>query len=126
MLRMRLNPHFLFNSLQNISTLARQNPDAASQMLARLGDVLRATLLKGTATQATLAAEIALTRAYVEVEQIRFGGRLSVLFEVDRQVDSALVPSFFAAASGGERNHAWNAGRSGFRRNLGARCWTIR
>ena len=94
MLRMRLNPHFLFNSLQNISALARQNPDAASQMLARLGDVLRAALRKGTGAQTTLATEIALTKAYVEVEQIRFGGRLSVLFEVDRQVDNALVPSF--------------------------------
>ena len=47
MLRMRLNPHFLFNSLQNISVLARTDPDAASQMLARLGDVLRAALKKG-------------------------------------------------------------------------------
>src|SRR5215469_6478954 len=94
MLRTRLNPHFLFNSLQNISTLARQNPDAASQMLARLGDVLRAALRKGTPVQTNLASEIALTKAFVEVEQIRFGGRLSVLFEIDRQVDNALVPSF--------------------------------
>jgi len=94
MLRMRLNPHFLFNSLQNISTLARQNPDAASQMLARLGDVLRAALRKGTPVQTNLASEIALTKAYVEVEQIRFGGRLSVLFEIDRELDDALVPSF--------------------------------
>ena len=94
MLRMRLNPHFLFNCLQNISTLARQNPDAASQMLARLGDVLRAALRKGTPTQTTLASEIALTKAYVEIEQIRFGGRLSVLFEIDRELENALVPSF--------------------------------
>jgi two-component sensor histidine kinase len=94
MLRMRLNPHFLFNSLQNISTLARQNPDAASQMLARLGDVLRAALRKGTPSQTPLASEIALAKAYVEVEQIRFGGQLSVLFEVDRELDNALVPSF--------------------------------
>jgi LytS/YehU family sensor histidine kinase len=94
MLRMRLNPHFLFNSLQNISTLARQNPDAASQMLARLGDVLRAALRKGTPAHTTLASEITLSKAYVEVEQIRFGGRLSVLFKIDRELDNALVPSF--------------------------------
>jgi two-component system LytT family sensor kinase len=94
MLRMRLNPHFLFNSLQNISALARQNPDAASQMLARLGDVLRAALRKGTPVQTALASEIALTKAYVEVEQIRFAGRLSVLFEIDRELENALVPSF--------------------------------
>jgi LytS/YehU family sensor histidine kinase len=94
MLRMRLNPHFLFNSLQNISTLARQNPDAASQMLARLGDVLRGALRKGAQAQTTLAAEISLTKAYVDVEQIRFADRLSVVFEIDREVENALVPSF--------------------------------
>jgi two-component system LytT family sensor kinase len=94
MLRMRLNPHFLFNSLQNISALARTDPDTASQMLARLGDVLRAALRKGGQAQTTLAAEIALTKAYVAVEQIRFAGRLSVLFEVEPELDRALVPGF--------------------------------
>jgi two-component system, LytTR family, sensor kinase len=94
MLRMRLNPHFLFNSLQNISTLARQDPDAASQMLARLGDLLRAALRKGGTDDTTLASEIVLAKAYIEVEQIRFGGRLSVLFEVDREVERCIVPSF--------------------------------
>ncbi|KAA6456653.1 hypothetical protein DYQ86_24620 [Acidobacteria bacterium AB60] len=93
-LRMRLNPHFLFNSLQNISSLTRQDPDAASLMLARLGDVLRAALRKGQASQTTLTSEIALTRAYVEVEQIRFSGKLSVLFEIDRGLENALVPGF--------------------------------
>jgi two-component system, LytTR family, sensor kinase len=94
MLRLRLNPHFLFNSLQNISTLARQDPDAASRMLARLGDLLRAALRKGTPEQTTLASEVALTKAYIEVEQIRFGGGLSVLFEIDREMENALVPGF--------------------------------
>jgi len=94
MLRMRLNPHFLFNSLQNISTLTRQDPDAASQMLARLGDVLRAALRKGAPGQTTLSSEIALTKAYVDVEQIRFSGRLSVLFEIDRGLENSLVPGF--------------------------------
>jgi len=94
MLRLRLNPHFLFNSLQNISTLARQDPDAASRMLARLGDLLRAALRKGTPEQTTLASEVALTKAYIEVEQIRFGGGLSVLFEIGREMENALVPGF--------------------------------
>jgi len=94
MLRMRLNPHFLFNSLQNISALARRDPDAASQMLARLGDVLRAALRKGGEAQTTLAAEIALTKAYIAVEQIRFAGRLSVLFEIEPELESAQVPGF--------------------------------
>ena len=94
LLRLRLNPHFLFNSLQNISTLARQDPDAASRMLARLGEVLRAALHKDAQSQTTLSAEIELTKAYVAVEQIRFAGRLSVLYEIDPVTEQALVPSF--------------------------------
>lgn len=94
LLRTRLDPHFLFNSLQNISTLARKDPDAASRMLARLGDVLRAALRKGAEGRTTLAAEIELTKAYVAVEEIRFAGRLAVLFEIDPGTESALVPGF--------------------------------
>jgi len=93
-LRMRLNPHFLFNSLQNISTLTRQNPEIASQMLTRLGDLLRSTLRKGTQQETTLAAEIELTKAYVAVEQMRFADRLSILFDVESTVERAFVPSF--------------------------------
>jgi sensor histidine kinase YesM len=93
-LRMRLNPHFLFNSLQNISTLTQQNPEIASQMLTKLGDLLRSTLRKGTQQETTLATEIELTKAYVAVEQMRFGDRLSILFDVDPAVERAFVPSF--------------------------------
>jgi two-component system, LytTR family, sensor kinase len=93
-LRMRLNPHFLFNSLQNISALTRQDPVTASRMLAQLGDLLRSALRKGAQAEMTLAAEIELTRAYVAVEQMRFADRLSVLFDVEADVERALVPSF--------------------------------
>jgi two-component system, LytTR family, sensor kinase len=93
-LRMRLNPHFLFNCLQNISALARQDPDTVSQMLMRLGDLLRAALSKGAQAETTLEAEIALTKAYVDVEQMRFADRLSVLFDVESGIERILVPSF--------------------------------
>jgi two-component sensor histidine kinase len=93
-LRMRLNPHFLFNSLQNISTLTRQDPDTASRMLVRLGELLRAILHKETQAETTLAEEIELTKAYVAVEQMRFRDQLSVLFDVEPGLEPALVPSF--------------------------------
>jgi len=93
-LRMRLNPHFLFNSLQNISTLTRQNPEIASQMLTKLGDLLRSTLRRGTEPETTVATEIELTKAYVAVEQMRFGDRLSIHFDVEPAVERAFVPSF--------------------------------
>jgi two-component system LytT family sensor kinase len=92
-LRMRLNPHFLFNSLQNISILARQDPETASQMLARLGDLLRSALRKQAQTETTLAVEIGLTKAYAAIEQMRFGDRLSVLLNVESSVEQAMVPS---------------------------------
>jgi two-component system LytT family sensor kinase len=93
-LRMRLNPHFLFNSLQNISILAQQDAKTASQMLARLGDLLRVALRRDSGPETTLKTEIALTQAYVAIEQMRFADRLSVLFNVGPGTEPALVPTF--------------------------------
>jgi two-component system LytT family sensor kinase len=93
-LRMRLNPHFLFNSLQNISILAQQDAKTASQMLARLGDLLRVALRRDSGPETTLETEIALTRAYASIEQMRFQDRLSVLFNVAPGTEPALVPTF--------------------------------
>jgi signal transduction histidine kinase len=93
-LRMRLNPHFLFNSLQNISILAQQDAKTASQMLTRLGDLLRVALRRDSGPEATLETEIALTQAFVAIEKMRFGDRLTVLFDVAPGTEQALVPTF--------------------------------
>jgi two-component system LytT family sensor kinase len=93
-MRMRLNPHFLFNCLQNISTLARREPDTASRMLARLGDLLRAAIGKGAEVESTLAAEIELTRAYAAIEQMRFQDQLSVLFDIESGLEQSMLPTF--------------------------------
>ena len=92
-LRMRLNPHFLFNCLQNISSLAGEDPKKASTMLAKLGDLLRVALSSNYQTEVALRDEIALTRAYLSIEQVRFGGRLSVLFALDPRTEGVPVPS---------------------------------
>ena len=92
-LRMRLNPHFLFNSLQNISVLIQQDPKGASRMLARLGDLLRPAFRREYQPEVALEKEIALTRAYLEIEQIRFGPRLHVRVDVADDTAHALVPS---------------------------------
>ena len=92
-LRLRLNPHFLFNCLQNISALAADDAKTASTMLALLGDLLRVALRGDYQTEITLADETKLTQAYLSIEQVRFGDRLSVLFEIDPAAESALVPS---------------------------------
>lgn len=93
-LRMRLNPHFLFNTLQNISVLTQQNPKVASQMLTRLGDLLRVALRRGVRPETTLREELALTKDYLAVEKMRLGDRLTVLEDMDAGTEPALIPSF--------------------------------
>ncbi len=93
-IRVRLNPHFLFNSLQNISALTKQDPQTASRMLARLGDLLRAVLRQDSEPESTLHEEIELTRAYVALEQMRFGERLLVTFNIAPDLQRAMVPCF--------------------------------
>jgi two-component system, LytTR family, sensor kinase len=93
-LRARLNPHFLFNSLQNISVLTKQDPHTASRMLTVLGDLLRAVLRSDSQPETSLSEEIDLTRSYVALEQMRFGDRLRVTFDIADGVQQALVPSF--------------------------------
>ena len=90
---MRLNPHFLFNCLQNISALAGQDAKAASQMLARLGDLLRVALRSDYKDEIPLSEEVALTRAYIAIEQVRHGNRLSVLFDIAPEAERVLVPN---------------------------------
>jgi two-component system, LytTR family, sensor kinase len=92
-LRMRLNPHFLFNCLQNISALAGQDAKTATQMLARLGDLLRVALRSDYKDEIALSEEVALTRAYISIEQVRFGNRLSVLFDIAPETERVLVPN---------------------------------
>jgi two-component system LytT family sensor kinase len=93
-LRMRLQPHFLFNSLQNISVLTQHDPVTAGRMLTRLGDLLRASLARDREAETTLATEIALTTAFLSVEEMRFGDRLSSTIEVAPGTEDALVPTF--------------------------------
>ncbi len=92
-LRMRLNPHFLFNCLQNISALAGQDAKAATQMLARLGDLLRVALRSDYKDEIPLSEEVALTKAYIAIEQVRHGNRLSVLFDIAPEAERLLVPN---------------------------------
>src|SRR5437762_4500959 len=92
-LRMRLNPHFLFNTLQNISTLVRHEPHTADQMLIRLGDLLRASLRGNSTSEVTLDSELKLTRAYLDIEKLRFGDRLSISVNAAPETESALVPT---------------------------------
>lgn len=92
-LRYQLNPHFLFNTLNAVSTLIveRQNRDA-ERMIARLSDFLRLILECDDAPEVPLADELDFARRYLDIEQIRFGDRLVVREDVKPATLSACVP----------------------------------
>lgn len=92
-LRYQLNPHFLFNTLNAVSTLIveRENRDA-ERMVARLSDFLRLTLECDADVEVPLADELDFARRYLDIEQIRFGDRLTVQEDVDPETLSAQVP----------------------------------
>jgi two-component system LytT family sensor kinase len=92
-LRMRLNPHFLFNTLQNISVLTQEDPRTASQMLTRLGDLLRTAIRSGSEQETDLATEVRLTEAYASMEKMRFGERLHIDFKIAPETFGAMVPT---------------------------------
>lgn len=92
-LQMQLNPHFLFNTLHAISSLMRRNVDAADRMIARLSELLRYALENTDAQEVPLGQEIHFLRRYVEIEETRFGARLSVKFDIDPAAEKALVPN---------------------------------
>ncbi len=92
-LRMELNPHFLFNALNAASGLVRKREnDAAVDMLARLGDLLRTTLDRGMPPEVALSEEIHYLGRFVDIELVRFGDRLRVAWDIDADVRNALVP----------------------------------
>ena len=92
-LKAQINPHFLFNSLNSISALATVDGLRAREMCIKLSDFLRSTLKLGENQSISLAEELALAKAYLEVERVRFGARLSVEIEADRDCDHCVVPS---------------------------------
>lgn len=91
-LKMQLHPHFLFNTLHSISSLILEDPPRANSMIARLGDFLRLTLDHSDEQLVTLKEETEFVRCYLEIEQVRFGDRLTVEFRIEPATHSARVP----------------------------------
>jgi sensor histidine kinase YesM len=92
-LRMQLNPHFLFNTLQTISVLMMDDTVSANRMLVRLSDLLRSTLRSSVHSHTMLQDEIAFLRAYLEIEQIRFADRLRVEWHIEAPAEQASIPT---------------------------------
>ncbi|MES2289031.1 MAG: histidine kinase [Pseudomonadota bacterium] len=94
MLRYQLNPHFLFNTLNSISTLVllKQN-DRANAMLGRLSSFLRYTLVNEPEAQVTIEQEVETLKLYLDIEKMRFEERLQSRFDIDPRVTKARLPS---------------------------------
>lgn len=93
-LRMQLNPHFLFNTLNTVSSLMLTDVRAANQMLSRLGTLLRETLDGDYQPEIRLERELSTTLRYLEIEQVRFGERLRIKVHAAAEIRDAVVPTF--------------------------------
>jgi two-component system sensor histidine kinase AlgZ len=91
-LKAQINPHFLFNSLNSITALTTVDPAKAREMCIRLSDFLRNTLGLGERETISWREELALSRTYLDVEQVRFGSRLRVEIDVDDACSDCMVP----------------------------------
>jgi hypothetical protein len=94
-LRYQLQPHFLFNTLNAISSLVvSKQPERATEMIAKLAGLLRTTLSYPEAHLVTLREELAVAEEYLSIEAVRFGPRLAVSLSVSSEAYEAQVPRF--------------------------------
>jgi signal transduction histidine kinase len=95
MLRMQLQPHFLFNTLNSISALMHKDVARADSMIVALSDLLRMSLQNIGAQEVALQSEVEFLERYVEIMRMRFGDRLQVTLDIDPAVRDARVPNLF-------------------------------
>jgi signal transduction histidine kinase len=91
-LRSQLHPHFLFNTLHSIASLMDEDVPTARRLIARLSDLLRKTLEVGEAAEVRLDDEIAFLERYLDIERVRYGTRLEVVWEIAPEARAARLP----------------------------------
>jgi hypothetical protein len=94
-LRMQLDPHFLFNALNTISSHVERDPKLTRRMIEHLGDLLRISLESKDKPEVSLAEELWFLEHYLAIQKIRFGNKLRFRTEISSEVRFAQVPSFF-------------------------------
>ncbi|HSA57442.1 MAG TPA: sensor histidine kinase [Gemmatimonadaceae bacterium] len=92
-LKLQLQPHFLFNTLNTITALVHTDPPAAERMVSGLSELLRMSLGTAGEQEVPLERELDVLRHYLDIQQVRFQDRLSVSFDVDGDAPSAYVPN---------------------------------
>jgi hypothetical protein len=92
-LRSELQPHFLFNALNTVTSLTRRDPSAAAAVAEDLRDLFRATVGTVLPPVTSVAEEVRLTRKYLQVQQARFEHRLRTKFDIRQEVEEARIPA---------------------------------
>jgi sensor histidine kinase YesM len=92
-LKLQLQPHFLFNTLNTITALMHTDPQAAERMVSGLSELLRFSLGSAGEQEVPLERELEVLRHYLDIQQVRFHDRLRVSFQVDSEVERAYVPN---------------------------------
>lgn len=92
MLQAQIEPHFLFNTLANVSSLIDSDPALSKRLLERLNDWLRIALVRARSDDATLGDELAMLENYLQILKIRFGNRLRWTMDVDDEIRSRAFP----------------------------------
>jgi two-component system, LytTR family, sensor kinase len=115
-LRMQLDPHFLFNALNTISSQLERDPKLARRMIEHLGDLLRLSLESKSRQEVPLAEEMAFLEHYLAIQKIRFGDHLRIETQIAPEVKYASVPCLFVQPL------VENAIRHGISRRASLRC----
>ena len=90
---MQLDPHFLFNALNTISSQVERDPKLTRRMIEHLGDLLRLSLESKDKQEVPLAEEMEFLAPYLEIQKIRFGEKLKIEIQIEPEVQNAIVPS---------------------------------
>jgi sensor histidine kinase YesM len=95
MLRYQLNPHFLFNTLSSLRALIRRKDnDIAEEMVTKISEFLKYSLLEGEDSKVPLSREIKTINHYFDIEKVRFGNQLIIEYHIDPQTENFLIPVF--------------------------------
>lgn len=92
-LKYQINPHFIFNSLNSISSLTLSNPGKAQEMTIKLSSFLRSTLSKNERQKSKLKEEISNAKLYLDIEKIRFDDKFEFVEEIEKECSDMEVPS---------------------------------
>lgn len=91
-LKAQINPHFLFNTLNSIAQLSTTNPDVAVKVVEKLSDLFRYSLAATKKDFVTISEELAHIKKYIEIENMRYGNRMTINYEIDHELNDELFP----------------------------------